>query len=161
MRSLTGVLLSLRYHHIRGTLLVRSLTIVLLRIMYYRTQAPSGEITHRCSAKFKISSHPRHLLVEITHRCSAKFKISSHPRHLLLRSLTGVLLSLRYHHIRGTFTVVLLRIMYYRTQAPSGEITHRCSAKINVILHPRHHLVRSLTGVLLSLRYHHIRGTFW
>ena len=57
---------------------MRSLTGVLLSLWYYRTQVPSGEITHRCSAKFKVSSHPTHLLV---------------------RSLTGVPLSLRYYRM--------------------------------------------------------------
>ena len=42
--------------------------------------------------------------------------------------------------------------------APSGEITHRCSAKFKVLLHIRHLLLRSFTGVLLSLRYYRIKA---
>ena len=42
------------------------------------------------------------------------------------------------------------------SKAPSGEITHRCSANFKVLSHIRHLLVRSLTGVLLILRYYRI-----
>ena len=119
---------------------MRSLTDVLLSLRYYRIHAPSGEITHSCSTKFKVSSHPMHLLVrsltgvllsityhhiqcfsgEITLKYSAKYKVS-HPRHRMI-SLTGVLLSIRYSHIH----------------APSGEITHRRSNMFKKWSHPRH-----------------------
>ena len=36
----------------------------------------------------------------------------------------------------------------YLLYAPSDEITQRCSAKYNVLSHPRHLLVRSLIGSL-------------
>ena len=65
-----------------------------------------------------------------------------------MKSLTSVLLSMKYKCIIAS-------------EAPSGEITHRCSAKFKVLSHLRHLLVRSLTGVLLSLRYYRIKCTFW
>ena len=102
-----------------------------------------------------------HLLYFIFHTWSP-----SHPMHFLTRSLTSVLLSIGYTRIWGTFwwdhsQVFCLLCNIIASEAPSGEITHRCSAKWQVSSHPVHLLVRSLTGVPLSLRYHHIRGTFW
>ena len=98
---------------------MRSRTGVSLSLRHYYTQAPSGEITHTFSAKFKVSSH---------------------PMHLLLRSLTGVLLSLRYHHIQGTFwcdhsQVFCLVSGTIACKTPSGEIIHRCFAKFKALSH--------------------------
>ena len=79
----------------------------------HRILCTFGKITHWCSAKYRVYSHLRHILMrslarfclvgniiasetlsgESTHRCSVKFKVLSHLRHLLVRSLTGVLLS--------------------------------------------------------------------
>ena len=90
----------------------------------------------------------------------------SHPMHFLVRSLTGVLLSIGYTRIWGTFwwdhtQVFCLVWNIIASETPSGEITHRCYAKFKVLSHLRHLLVRSLTGVMLSYKYHHIPCTFW
>ena len=100
VRSLTGVLQSIGYTRIWGTFWWDHSQVFCLVWKIIASETPSGEITHRCSAKFKVISHLRHLLVR---SLTGVLLVSSHPRHLLVRSLTGVLLSLRLFPIWGTF----------------------------------------------------------